>query len=148
MSAPARTQPEPDQEDEPARLRVQVPARLDAISPAVERVMAAVGAMDCARGKEFAIETALREALSNAIRHGCASDASKRVEIVVGCDEAGEVVIVVRDPGPGFDPSLVPSPTVGPNVYRHHGRGIYLINQLMDEVSFRRNGSEIRMRKR
>ena len=46
-------------------------------------------------------------------------------------------MIVVRDPGPGFDLALVPSPTVGPNVYRHHGRGIYLINQLMDEVSFR-----------
>jgi serine/threonine-protein kinase RsbW len=148
MSAPARTQPEPDPQDEPARLRVRVAACLDAISPAVERVMTIVQAMGCAAGKEFEVETALREALSNAIRHGCAGDVTKRVEIVVGCNDANEVVIVVRDPGPGFDPSLVPSPTVGTNVYRHHGRGIYLINQLMDEVSFRRNGSEIRMRKR
>jgi serine/threonine-protein kinase RsbW len=148
MSAPARTQPEPEDEDAPARLRVQVPARLDAITPAVEHVMAVVGVMERARGKEFEIETALREALSNAIRHGCSNDDSKAVEVVLACDEKGEMVIVVRDPGPGFDPALVPSPTVGPNVYRHHGRGIYLINQLMDEVSFGRNGSEIRMRKR
>jgi serine/threonine-protein kinase RsbW len=148
MSAPARTQPEPDDEDAPASLRVQVPARLDAITPAVEHVMAVVGAMERARGKEFEIETALREALSNAIRHGCSNDETKAVEVAVACDEKGEMVIVVRDPGPGFNPALVPSPTVGPNVFRHHGRGIYLINQLMDEVSFGRNGSEIRMRKR
>jgi serine/threonine-protein kinase RsbW len=146
MSAPARTQP--DDEDEPAGLRVQVPARLDAITPAVEHVMSVVGRMERARGKEFEIETALREALSNAIRHGCSSDDTKAVEVVVAGDENGGMMIVVRDPGPGFDPSRVPSPTVGPNVYRHHGRGIYLIKQLMDEVSFGRNGSEIRMRKR
>ena len=28
--------------------------------------------MECSQGKEFEIETALREALANAIRHGCA----------------------------------------------------------------------------
>ena len=148
MSAPARTQPDPDPEDAPDRLRVRVPARLDAITPAVDHVMSALSGMVCARGKEFEIETALREALANAIRHGCANDATKAVEVLAGCDGDDELVIVVRDPGPGFDPALVPSPTVGPNVYRHHGRGIYLINQLMDEVSFRRNGAEIRMRKR
>lgn len=148
MSSPARTQPEPDPEDPPARLRVQVPARLDAITPAVERIMAVAGTMECARGKEFEIETALREAISNAIRHGCRNDETKAVDVVLGCDDNREMLIVVRDPGPGFDPALVPSPTCGPNVYRHHGRGIYLIHQLMDEVSFGRNGSEIRMRKR
>lgn len=148
MSAPARTRPDPDFHDVPARLRVQVPARLDAITPAVERIMAEAGRMPCARGKEFEIETSLREALSNAIRHGCRGDESQRVEIVVACDEARGMLIVVRDPGPGFDPAQVPSPTSGQNIFRHHGRGIYLINQLMDEVSFEKNGSEIRMKKR
>ena len=42
----------------------------------------------------------------------------------------------------------IPSPVRGRNVFRHHGRGIYLINQLMDEVSFERGGTEIRMLKR
>ena len=148
MSAPARTQPDPDFHDVPARLRVQVPARLDAITPAVERIMAEARGMRCARGKEFEVETSLREALSNAIRHGCRSDETKVVEIVVACDEKQGMLIVVRDPGPGFDPGRVPSPTSGQNIFRHHGRGIYLINQLMDEVSFDRNGSEIRMKKR
>jgi serine/threonine-protein kinase RsbW len=54
----------------------------------------------------------------------------------------------VRDPGPGFDPSQVPSPVEGDCIYSSHGRGIYLINQLMDHVQFGRGGTEILMIKR
>jgi len=137
-----------DPEDLQTRVRVRVPGRLDAISPAVDRVMDEVRAMECSKGKEFEVETALREALANAIRHGCANDGRKSVEVCVACDESKGMIIVVRDPGPGFDPAAIPSPTLGLNIYRHHGRGIYLINQLMDEVSFDKGGTEIRMRKR
>jgi anti-sigma regulatory factor (Ser/Thr protein kinase) len=54
---------------------------------------------------------------------------------------------VVRDPGAGFIPSTVPNPLAAENLQATHGRGIYLINQLTAEVSFERNGAEIRMRK-
>jgi serine/threonine-protein kinase RsbW len=137
-----------DPESLHTRVRIVVPGRLDAISPAVESIMAEARGMECSKGKEFEIETALREALANAIRHGCAHDATQSVEVCVACDEANGMLIVVRDPGPGFDPTAIASPTVGHNIYRHHGRGIYLINQLMDEVSFEKGGTEIRMRKR
>jgi serine/threonine-protein kinase RsbW len=99
----------------------------------------------CALGKEFEIEIALREALANAVVHGCANDPSKVVECECSCDAAGELVIVVRDPGPGFDPACIASPVSGENVYSPHGRGIYLITQLMDEAWFERGGSEIHM---
>jgi serine/threonine-protein kinase RsbW len=135
-------------EDLRTRLRTRVAGRLDALSPAVEQVMTEVRAMECSAGKEFEIETALREALANAIRHGCGNDGTKTVEVCVACDEAKGMLIVVRDPGRGFDPAAIPSPTHGLNLYRHHGRGIYLINQLMDEVSFDKGGTEIRMLKR
>jgi serine/threonine-protein kinase RsbW len=137
-----------DPEDLHTRLRIRVPGSVAAITPAVERVMAEARGMECSNGKEFEIETALREALANAVRHGCGNDETKSVEVCVACDERRGMLIVVRDPGPGFDPHDIPSPTMGHNVYRHHGRGIYLINQLMDEVSFDRGGTEIRMRKR
>jgi len=103
--------------------------------------------MKCAEGNEFQIELALREALANAIVHGCNNDPSKKVECCVACTESSDVVILVRDPGEGFIPSAVPNPLAAENVHATHGRGIYLINQLMDEVSFERNGAEIRMRK-
>jgi len=34
--------------------------------------------MECSAGKEFEIETALREALANAIVHGCKNDPPRK----------------------------------------------------------------------
>jgi len=104
--------------------------------------------MKCAEGKHFEIETALREALANAIVHGAGNDASKLIELCVACDVERGMLIVVRDPGPGFNPANIPDPAFGHNVFSEHGRGIFLINQLMDEVKFERGGTEIHMRKR
>jgi serine/threonine-protein kinase RsbW len=137
-----------DPETLQVRVRLEIPGRLDAISPAVEQMMAEARQMECSRGKEFEIETALREALANAIRHGCGNDPGKTVEVCAACDPERGMLIIVRDPGPGFDPAHIPSPVRGRNVYRNHGRGIFLINQLMDEVSFEKGGTEIRMLKR
>ena len=130
------------------RVDLEVPGRHEAISPVVDQVLATARTMGCALGKEFEIEVALREALSNAIRHGCGDDPAKTVQLCVACDDQRGMLIVVRDPGPGFDPDDIPSPVMGQNIYSNHGRGIYLINQLMDEVAFDRGGTEIRMRKR
>ena len=129
------------------RFDVTVNAETGAISAIVGAVVAIVAEMKCAAGKEFEIETALREALANAILHGCGNDRSKQVQCSVACDQARGMIIVVRDPGKGFEPASIPSPVVGQNVYSEHGRGIYLINQLMDEVRFERGGTEIHMRK-
>ncbi len=129
------------------KLDLMLPADVNAISPLVGGVMRIVQEMGCAQGHEFEIELALREALANAIEHGSGNDPSKRIECSVACDKARGMLILVRDPGPGFDPSSLPSPIVGQNVFSTGGRGIYLINQLMDEVRFERGGTEIHMRK-
>ena len=110
--------------------------------------MEAVREMKCGDGKEAAIELALQEALANAIIHGAKEDPTKTVECLVACDEERGILIVVRDPGAGFNPEAIPRCTVGQNVFSNHGRGIFLINQLMDEVEFRKNGTEIHMVKR
>ena len=57
------------------------------------------------------------------------------------------MLIIVRNPGKGFDPAGISNPTMGQNVYATQGRGIFLINQLMDEVHFEHGGTEIHMRK-
>jgi serine/threonine-protein kinase RsbW len=148
MTAPRLDRVDFDPERLHSRLSIRISGRPDSISPAVDQLMGEVQRMECSRGKEFEIETALREAIANAVRHGCGNDSEKEVEAWVGCDEARGMLIVVRDPGPGFDPATIPSPIVGHNVFRSHGRGIYLINELMDEVSFESGGTEIRMLKR
>jgi anti-sigma regulatory factor (Ser/Thr protein kinase) len=94
------------------------------------------------------VELALEEALANAIRHGCCGDATKELQCCVTVDDRGEVVIVVRDPGTGFDPNAVPNPLAAENVLKPSGRGIFLINELMDEVAYADGGRELQMRKR
>jgi anti-sigma regulatory factor (Ser/Thr protein kinase) len=95
-----------------------------------------------------AVELALHEAVANAIRHGCRGDRSKQLECSVSCDAAGEVVITVRDPGEGFDPAAVADPLDPANVLKPSGRGIFLINGLMDDVQFADSGREVQMTKR
>ena len=142
--------PEYDFDPEKLSLRVRVTLAADrkSVDPVVEQVMQAVRDMKCVNGKEDAIELALQEALANAVVHGAKEDPSKTVECLVACDEQRGILIVVRDPGEGFDPKTIPTCTVGENLYSNHGRGIFLINQLMDEVKFRKNGTEIHMVKR
>jgi serine/threonine-protein kinase RsbW len=130
-----------------AHFEVMLAADISTISPVVNWVMHLVGEMEYAAGKEFQIEMALREALANAVLHGCNADPTKRIECSVTCDEQRGILIVVRDPGNGFDPAKVPCPTDEQHIFSDHGRGIYLINTLMDEVSYERNGAEIHMRK-
>lgn len=96
----------------------------------------------------MAVELALQEALANAIRHGCRNEPSRQVQCVVTVDTDGELVIVVRDPGPGFEAATVANPLDPENVLKPNGRGIFLINQLMDRVDFKDGGRVVEMRKR
>ncbi len=130
------------------RLDITFPADVQEVTPAVNRVMEVAGEMSCAKGKEFEVELSLREALVNAVKHGCKFDSTKKIRLTVHCDESRGMLLIVRDPGEGFDIDSLPSPVVGDRVYASHGRGIYMINRLMDEVRFLKKGSEIRMRKR
>jgi serine/threonine-protein kinase RsbW len=130
------------------KLSVTLAADRDAVDPVVRSVMELVREMKCATGREDDIELALTEALANAVVHGAKNDPSKIIECDVACDDRHGVLIVVRDPGAGFDPAKIADPCHGENIYSNHGRGIYLINQLMDEVQFHKNGTEIHMLKR
>jgi serine/threonine-protein kinase RsbW len=150
MTTPTNGTPGPDFEADKLilQLRVTLAADKNAVDPVVQGIMEIVRRMHCISGKEDAIELALTEALANAVVHGAKADPSKIIECDVACDETRGMLIVVRDPGNGFDPQTIPSPINGENIFCNHGRGIYLINQLMDEVKFAKNGTEIHMIKR
>ena len=125
-----------------------IPADPRAIPTVTDGVMQVLLDKKWSEERIMQVELALQEALANAIRHGCRGDASRKVQCVVNCDTDGEVLIVVRDPGAGFDATLVPDPLAADNVLKSSGRGIFLINQLMDEVAFKDGGRELQMRKR
>lgn len=121
------------------------PAAIPRVTDGVTSVLAQKG---WAEEQVMAIELALQEAVANAIRHGCRGDSTQQLQCTVNIDGAGEVMITVRDPGPGFDPQTVADPLAPENVLKPSGRGIFLINGLMDDVQFADGGRELRMRKK
>ncbi len=123
------------------------PSRVDAISAFVEKLMRLLRKTCCPPEQEFALEMALREALANAVLHGNRQDPHKKVRICCSCHADRGIFIMVKDEGEGFDPAKIPSPLVGENIHSEHGRGIFLIKLLMDEVRFERGGTEIHIRK-
>jgi serine/threonine-protein kinase RsbW len=126
-------------------LNIGFPADPEAIGAVADAITEILIQLRVPEQKRLEIGLAVQEALVNAVVHGCKSDPSKEVRCRLQSDPLGRIVITVTDPGPGFSPDLLSDPKRQENVYADHGRGVYLIRQLMDEVSFERRGNEIRM---
>ena len=83
----------------------------------------------------------------NAVVHRNGENFCKRVYVKCRCYINGEVSLTIQDQGEGFDMRTVPDPTASENLFSDHGRGIYLMQSLMDEVHFEERGTVIHMRK-
>ena len=100
------------------------------------------------------VGVAVRESVINAIKHGNANDARKRVHVeftLLNEDTQPGIAIRVRDEGPGFDPSTLPDCLAPENLLKSSGRGIFLIRSFMDEMVLQRapqGGMEVVMVKR
>lgn len=127
----------------------------------------------CEEGAEDLICLALEEALRNAVHHGNLELSSelrdmfdedlfkkalderrvlspycdRNVYVKVKISPDG-VTFIVRDDGDGFDPSEVPDPTSEEGLEAVSGRGILLMQSLMDEVTFNEKGNEVTLVKR
>ena len=131
-----------------AGLRQSLPSKVAAISPFTEQLMRFILNFRMGDGSEIDIEMALLEALANAVTHGNGENSCKSVHVTCRCYMDGEVAITVRDEGRGFDPSVFVDPAFRENLLVTHGRGIYLMKTLMDEVSFEGGGAVVMMRKK
>jgi len=136
-----------DRAQYPNQREFQLAGSTDAIAPVVDQITAFIADASPAHGAEFEVALALQEALANAVVHGCKGDASKTVLVWVGCGTAG-VIVIVRDPGPGFNPAGIADPLSDDGLERDHGRGVHMMRQLMDDVHYERNGTELHMRKK
>lgn len=137
-----------DSENVEPMLEMEIPGDVEAVAPAVNRIMDQVRQVGCIEGHEFEVEVALLEALANAVEHGCQGDPEKSVSVRVVCHSEHGLLVIVRDPGRGFEPGELPSPVEGENLFRTHGRGVWLINSLMDSVKYAKGGTEVHMHKK
>jgi serine/threonine-protein kinase RsbW len=85
---------------------------------------------------------AVTEGVNNAIIHGNKLDASLTVHVGVHNNEEW-VCFSITDRGTGFDPEAIPDPTAPENLLKENGRGIFLMKNLADEVSFEENGTVV-----
>ena len=126
----------------------------------------------CDESTLLRLATVLTEAIANAIDHGNLElDSSlresddnaysrlgkERAKQPPYCDRRvrvlatltpSEATFVIRDEGPGFDPSTLPDPTDPENLLRPSGRGIMLMRTFLDEVKFNEQGNEVTLVKR
>jgi serine/threonine-protein kinase RsbW len=125
-----------------------MPSEVKAISPLVDRLIRLIEESHCIPGEQSAVELALSEALSNAVIHGNRLDARKLVHVRCSCKVGNGISLIVSDQGQGFDASTIPDPAAVENLEAERGRGIHLMEWAMDEVSFKRRGTEVHMCKR
>lgn len=85
------------------------------------------------------IMIAVTESVNNAIKHGNNCDKNKNVTLTAVYED-NLVRFIVEDEGPGFDPTKLPDPTAAENLEKLGGRGIFLMEQLSDEVKFSNEG--------
>ena len=84
------------------------------------------------------------EAVNNAIIHGNKSDKSKKIDILIRTSTEN-VKIRIKDQGEGFEYDNVPDPTAPENIENIHGRGVFLMKKLSDDIKFSKNGSEVEL---
>ncbi|WP_440999610.1 ATP-binding protein [Fodinibius sp. SL11] len=85
----------------------------------------------------------LSEAVNNAIMHGNNENPEKKVVVLSTLDEEKRTLTIsVEDEGEGFAPTEIPDPLKEENLLNEGGRGVYLIEQYADDLTFSKGGSK------
>jgi len=93
----------------------------------------------------FDIILCVREALSNAVRHGSKMDPSKKILFLLEADSE-QVLIRVTDSGQGFDWQSAENKQASPT--STHGRGIDILKLYFDSHRYNAAGNEIELVKK
>jgi serine/threonine-protein kinase RsbW len=117
------------------------------VDETVQEITAVLNRLDWLDDIELVALT-IQEALTNALVHGNRCDAEKTISISMSLND-GSLFVSANDSGSGFDPSAVPNALAAENLLNTHGRGIFLMRHVMDDVEFNfDHGTEVRMRRR
>ncbi len=113
----------------------------------IEKIVSVLTSRQVPEETLFCVRIALEEAITNAIEHGNKGDPSRFVWVEYEILKSN-VRFVVRDEGDGFDHRLRSSELESAEILRDRGRGLLILKQLMDELSFNEKGNEITLVKR
>lgn len=86
----------------------------------------------------------LSEAVTNAIVHGNLEDPAKKVEVEIEI-KPESIITTVEDEGEGYDPNEdSEDPLEEDNLLKEGGRGIFLIQEISDEIEYFNQGRGIK----
>jgi serine/threonine-protein kinase RsbW len=122
---------------------------LETIDNAEEKATRIATELGFADDEIMQISMAVREGAVNAVLHGNAYAGDKKVTLAFERTPS-DLVITIRDQGPGMDLSKIPNPLAPENLLKTSGRGIFLMRSFMDEVEIRpsKTGTELKLIKR
>ncbi len=123
-------------------VRIRFPSRLDCVPQVVSYLTAVAARLGLVDPEVSNFPVALDEALTNAVVHGNGKDEGKSVD-VEAVFSLEKVRVSIRDQGSGFDFRSLPNPLHKGRLQKTHGRGIFLIRALVDEVRFNAAGNEV-----
>lgn len=89
---------------------------------------------------------AVTEAVNNAINHGNKHDPTKKVHMEVTYLSDRSLKFTITDEGDGFDYASLPDPTDPENIEKISGRGVFLMQNLADQIDFSEDGKSVEMR--
>jgi serine/threonine-protein kinase RsbW len=127
-----------------------LPSRIEAVDEAAVAIAEILNRSGASEEIAFAVDMAIREAVTNAVLHGNKQDEAKVVRITAR-NSQDQLEISVDDEGPGFNPEEVPDPTATENILKTSGRGIFFMSNFMDDVEWLirpEGGTTVRMTKK
>jgi serine/threonine-protein kinase RsbW len=127
----------------PLGLEVQMAATLGAIDEVCSRITAVLHEQGLDRCR-FEVILLAREALTNAVLHGCGSNASQKVRLCL-VREGEQLVMTVTDPGPGFNWRAQEDEPV--DLTGEHGRGLSIFRCYATQYSYNDKGNQVTLRK-
>ena len=117
---------------------------LNKVIPFVEGISLKIAALTGLEEKALQVKLALEESLTNAMRHGNKLEPQRLVNVSIDANSE-RVILDIHDEGNGFDVENIPDPTRRDLRDVPSGRGIFLIQKLMDRVEFYDKGSGVKM---
>lgn len=128
-------------------IRLDVPSSLQWVHTLNAVITEILGQMSLDEESSDHINLAVIEAGTNAIKHGNQEDPEKRAyfEFIIQPDR---FTVIIQDQGQGFDREQVPDPMQTENLFKSSGRGLFLIESCMDDVTYEKSGTIIKMIKR
>ena len=133
--------------DQPVHtLEASLPSSLTEYQDFVQQLLDQLVNLGWQKGDIFAVNMALEESISNAIRHGNKEDPAKRVAVECKLSPR-RFWVEITDEGTGLEPAAVPDCRCADRLEVPGGRGLTLMKAYMTRVEYNDRGNRITMEK-